>query len=787
MRALDRKLTRDLWRLRGQIFAIACVVGSGVAVLLMSLTTIEALHDTATAYYERYRFAQLFANVKRAPNKLARQLAEIPGVQTVETRIVKIATLSIAGFEEPVIGQLVSIPERGQSVLNRLALRTGRYVAVGRTDEVIVSEPFAEAHGLAPGDRLQAILNGHKQTLRIVGTALSPEYVYSIGPGALMPDDKRFGALWMGRDALEAAYDLDDAFNEVSMSLLRGVQPADVIDRLDTLLDRYGGVGAYERADQISNWFLMNELQQLRNMATILPTIFLAVAAFLANIVLARLIATERPEIGLMKAFGYRNREVGWHYAKLVIAMTVVGILMGWGAGAWLGRFNTQVYAELYRFPFLLFEPGPAAFLISALFSLAATILGAAGAVRRAVRLPPAEAMRPPVPPFYTKAQLGTGRLARWFDQPTRIILRQLLRSPMRSFMTTLGVAMALGVLISSMQWIDSIRHIVDVFFFQSQRQHVTVGLAEVQSSEVTRSFERLPGILSAEPMRILSATFHAGARSHRGAIQGILPGPVLSPIYDARRREIPVPAEGLVLSTALANKLRVGRGDRLWVQVREGRRPLRQMRVAEVFETYIGTAAYMNLATLNRMLHERPSVNIVNLLVDTSKNAAFYATLKNTPRIAAVMSRRAAVDTFNRTLGETLMIFISFFVAFACTLAFGVVYNSARIALSERGRELATLRVLGFGRAEVSYILLGEVAFLIAAALPLGCIAGYGLAWVFTTSFETELFRVPLIVEPSTYGLSVLIGLAATAVSAFLVRRRLDGLDLIAVLKTRE
>jgi putative ABC transport system permease protein len=353
--------------------------------------------------------------------------------------------------------------------------------------------------------------------------------------------------------------------------------------------------------------------------------------------------------------------------------------------------------------------------------------------------------------------------------------------------MTTLGVAMALGVLISSMQWIDSIRHIVDVFFFQSQRQHVTVGLAEVQSSEVTRSFERLPGVLSAEPMRILSATFHAGARSHRGAIQGIEPNPILSPIYDARRREVPVPAEGLVLSTALADKLRVGRGDTLWVQIREGRRPLRQLRVADVFETYIGTAAYMNLATLNRMLRERPSVNIVNLLVDSTENAAFFAALKNTPRIAAVMSLRAAVDTFNETLSETLMIFISFFAAFACTLAFGVVYNSARIALSERGRELATLRVLGFSRAEVSYILLGEVAFLIAAALPLGCVAGYGLAWVFTTSFETELFRVPLVVEPSTYGLSVLIGLAATAVSALLVRRRLDGLDLIAVLKTRE
>ncbi|MDH3701305.1 MAG: ABC transporter permease [Alphaproteobacteria bacterium] len=787
MRALDRKLTRDLWRLHGQILAIACVVGSGVAVLLMSLTTIEALDETATAYYERYRFAQVFAGVKRAPNKLSRHLADIPGVQTVETRIVKIATLSIAGFEEPVIGQLVSIPERGQSVLNRLALRAGRYVSAGRPDEVIVSEPFAEAHGLVPGDQLQAILNGHKQTLRIVGTALSPEYVHSIGPGALMPDDKRFGILWLGREAMEAAYDLEDAFNDVSLSLLLGTAPADVIRRLDTMLDRYGGVGAYERADQLSNWFLMNELEQQRNMAAILPTIFLAVAAFLANIVLARLIATERAEIGLMKAFGYRNREVGWHYAKLVIAMTSIGILLGWGAGAWLGRINTQLYAELYRFPFLLFQPGPSAFVIAGLFSLSATFLGAMGAVWRAVRLPPAEAMRPPVPPLYTKAQLGTGRRARWFDQPTRIILRQLLRAPLRSFLTTAGVAMAIGVLISSMQWIDSINRIIDVFFFQAQRQNVTVGLVEPQSSEVTRSFERMPGILSAEPMRILSATFHAGARSHRGAIQGVPPDAILSPIHDVERQVLSVPGDGLVLSSALADKLKVGRGDTIWVQVREGRRPLRRMPVVDVFESYIGTMVYMNLAALNRMLRERPSVNYVNLLVDSAQLPALFADLKDLPRIASVNVRRAAVDTFHETLAETILIYISFFTAFACTLAFGVVYNSARIALSERGRELATLRVLGFGRTEISYILLGEIAFLIAAALPLGCLAGYGLAWVFTSNFETELYRVPLFVEPATYGKAMVIGLAAAAASALLVRRRLDRLDLIAVLKTRE
>ncbi len=783
MRALDRKLVRDLSRLRGQVIAIALVVASGVAVLVMSLSSIEALEDTAAAYYERYRFAEVFANVKRAPEKLAERIAEIDGVQTVETRIVEFATLDVEGFEEPVTGQLVSIPERRESVLNRLALRAGRLVAPGHPDEVVLSEPFAGAHGLGPGDRLRATVNGRKRTLDIVGIALSPEYVYAIGPGQLMPDDKRFGILWIGREALEAAFDLEGAFNAVSLSLLRGTSAPEAIARLDRLLDRYGGIGAYERADQLSNWFLMNEIKQLKSITSILPAIFLIVAAFLSNMVLARLIATERGEIGLMKAFGYGNAEVGWHYTKMVIVITGIGVLLGWAAGAWLGRFNTEIYAELYRFPFLFFRPGPAVFAVAGLVSLAAALLGSLGAVRRAVRLPPAEAMRPPAPPLYRR----TGVSARWLDQPTRIVLRQLLRWPLRSFLTATGIAMAVAVLVTSMQWLDSIDRIVDVYFHEAQRQDVTVGLTESRSREVTRDFARMPGVQAVEPGRIVSVTFRAGPRSHRGAIQGVVPKPQLSLVYDVSGVSLRVPSSGLLLSTMLARKLGVGRGDLVWVEVLEGRRPVLQVPVARLFETYIGMPAYMSLAALDRLLLESPRVDYVHLLVDRTAEPALFADLKALPAVSSVTLLRAAVDTFNETMAETLMIYVSFFVVFACILAFGVVYNSVRIALSERGRELATLRVLGFGHAEIAYILLGEVALIVFCALPLGCLVGYALAWFMTTGFETELFRVPLVVQPSTYGWAVAIGLTAALTSAYLVRQRLGRLDLIAVLKTRE
>jgi putative ABC transport system permease protein len=787
MHPLDRKLLRDLWRLRGQVLAIGLVMASGVGLLVMSLTSIEALRGTADAYYERYRFADVFAQVKRAPEHLVERIEAIEGVQSVETRVVHSAVLDIEGFEEPVIGQLISVPEDAQPVLNRLALRAGRLPRRGAPDEAVLSEPFALAHGLGPGSRLRAIVNGRWRELSIVGTALSPEYTYTIGPGALMPDDRRYGVIWLGRESLQAAFDLDGAFNDVSVSLLRGADPELVIERLDGLLARYGSIGAYSRADQTSNWFLMNEIRQLETISGILPTIFLAVAAFLTNMVLARLIAVERTEIGLLKAFGYGNGAIAWHYMKLVLAIGVVGVLLGWLAGIALGRHNTATYAEFYRFPFLLFRPGPAAFLIAAAASLGAALLGAAGAVRRAAALPPAESMQPPSPPLFRHGWLARLDAARRLDQSTRIVLRQTARWPLRSLVTSAGIAMSVAVLIVSMQWIDAINHIVDVYFLQAQGQDLTVGLVEARSAEAVQGLAQLPGVKSAEPLRAVAAKLHAGPREQREAVQGVPAHQTLHRVYDAEGVAIDLPPEGLVISTMLAQLLEVGPGDIVTVEVLEGRRPVLEARVAATFETYIGSPAYMEIGALNRLMGEPPSVTAVHLRVDPRHEVELFRELKTIPMVSSVTLRRAAVTTFHETMAKTIMIFVGFFIVFSATLAFGVTYNAARIALSERGRELATLRVLGFSRREISYILMGEIGLLTLIALPLGAACGYLLARVLVRAFETELYRVPFVLNASTYGWALLGGFLATLASVLLVRRRLDRLDLIAVLKTRE
>jgi putative ABC transport system permease protein len=759
--ALDIKLLRDIWHLKAQVLSIALVIGSGVALLVMALSTYEALRATTDAYYDRYRFADVFATVKRAPRHIESRLRSVTGVQTIALRISQPAILDVDGFEEPLMGRLTSVPEGRQPKLNRLVLSSGRLVAPDHPDEVVINVEFATAHGLSAGDPLGAIINGKK----------------------------RYGILWMGEQALEAAYDYDGAFNDLSLTVLRGTDTRQTIAELDTLLAPYGGVGAIDRKDHVSDWFVQNELAQNQASARVLPTIFLLVAAFLTNTVLSRLIATERREIGLMKAFGYSNREVGWHYAKFVIAVATIGILLGSALGAMLGQISTDSYARNLNLPLLIYRPSPMAFLIGAMVSIGVALAATFRAVNRAAKLAPSVAMNPPEPPSYSRGSPIARSLLAKLDEPTRIIARQITRWPLRSLTTAAGFAGAIAMMILSLYFTDAIDEILRTHFNEVQREDLALGFIDARSSVVIQDVLRLPGVIKAEPMRIVPADLVAGHREHRGAVSGLLSDAALTRIYDLKRGPLTVPDHGVVLSARLAEKLGLAVGDTVEIRVLEGRRPVDRLTVIDTYESHVGLQAYVNLHYLNALLRDRPVTQYVNTLVDETQQAPLLQALKNLPAVSTVAFRSSALQNFNQTIADTLMIFVGFFSAFSFALGFGVTYNTQRIALSERGRELATMRVLGFSQREALYMLLGEVLLLVAAAIPLGCLLGWALTAVFINAggFQTELMRLPLFIEPATFGTAIVVLLAASLASGLAMRRLVYQLDLIAVLKTRE
>ena len=787
MSALNKKLLRDLWHLRGQALATAMLVACGVAVLIMAYGTLNSLLDTRDAYYDRYRFADVFASLKRAPESLAGRIKEIPGVKWVETRIVRSLTLDLPKVAEPATATAVSISPNARPTLNGLVLRQGRWIEPGHPNEVLISEAFAEANGFRPGARFHALINGHRRELSVVGIALSPEFIYSLGPGFLVPDNRRFGIVWMSREALEAAFDLDSAFNDVAVSLSRDASPEAVVERMDRLLEPYGGVGAYTRKEQVSHEFLSGELDQLAVIAQIIPPIFLGVAAFLLHVLATRVVETEREQIGVLKAFGYSEAAVGWHYLKLILAMSLLGILLGSLVGILFGRSMTELYAEFYRFPFLYFHLEPGVFVVAAAVSLGAGGFGAIAAVRRAVRLAPAVAMQAAPPVIYRRRSLQGMAFLRGLTQPGRMILRHIVRWPVRAAITSVGLCMSVALLVSTLFFFDATEALIDTYFFQSRHQDATVRFVEAASPTVVGEVARLPGVIVAEGARAVSVRVRFGHRTKRTAISAVNPEAKLVQVLDADLMPVDAPGFGILLTTQLAKILDAKAGDRVVVEVLEDKRPVTELPVVGIVEDYIGSLAYMRKDALDRLMQEGPRVSAVDVRVDPSAAVAFYRSLKATPAISGVTLWRVALQGFRDTMEETMHIIVTFYVAFGTAIAFGVAYNSARIALSERGRELATLRVIGFTRFEVSYILLGEMALLLLPALPLGCAVGYGLTAMMVEKFSSDLFRIPLVIESSTYAFACLITIVATTLSGLLVRRRIDRLDLVAVLKTRE
>jgi putative ABC transport system permease protein len=787
LRALDRKLLRDLWAIRGQALAIALVIAAGTAIFVAMFSTFDSLDLTLRTYYDRYRFADVFASLKRAPLSLAGQIERLPGVAQVETRVVVDVTLDVPGLSEPAVGRLISTPAGARAGLCDVFLRGGRLIEPGRPDEVLASEGFARAHHLEPGDTIGAIVNGRRRELRIVGLALSPEYVYTIRPGELFPDEARFGILWMERRALASAFQMDGAFNDVVLKLMHGASDREVTTALDRVLAPYGGVGAIPRALQTSAWYLSNELVQLRTSGTIIPVVFLGVAAFLLNVVLTRIVAVQRPQIAAVKALGYSNGAIAAHYVKWSLVVALAGGLLGVAVGAWLGWAFTRMYTLFFHFPLLLYSVNVQVVVGGIAIGLTAAVTGALGAVRRAVLLPPAEALRPEAPASFSESwaeRLGAKRL---LSQPARIILRTLQRHPGRVALSIVGIALGASLLVVGNFSLDSVDLMLDTQFNLAQRNDAMVTLVEPSSASALDELRRLPGVTDAEPFRAVPVRLRSGPRFRYVAISGIPERPRLNRVIDASRRVVEMPADGLVLSAKLAQLLGVGRGDPVTVEVLEGRRVTRTLAVADLVDEYMGTNAYMDIDALHRLMEEGQTVSGAYLLVDRAAEQALYRRLKATPRVAGVMLRRAAIQSFQDTFSEMVRKIQVVYVLFAAVIAFGVVYNSARISLSERARELATLRVIGFTRAEISYVLLGELGLVSVVAVPLGIVLGYVFAALVAAASESEMYRIPLVVTSTTCAYAGTTILVATIVSAMIVRRRLDRLDLVEVLKTRE
>lgn len=787
MRAIDRKLVRDLLTMRGQALAIGFVIVAGVASFVAMTSVTATLERSMESYYSEYQFPHGFVSITRAPDRVAGRLRAVPGIAEVETRVTTMANLEIEDFDQPARALIHSIPEGRQPSLNRVHLSEGRLIEPGREDEVLISEQFALAHAMGPGDEISAIIHGRRRTLSVTGVVLAPEHLWEVEPGALFPDPLTFGVLWMGRSALSAASDMEGAFNDVAFTLAADATIDDVIERVDLLLAPYGGLGAYGREDHGSHMLVQMELDQLRGMSSLLPVIFLGVAAFLLNIVVMRMIALQREQIAVLKAFGYRNRDVGLHYVKLVLVIALSSVFMGSALGIWMGRSLSALFLEFFRFPELDHVQSFRVVLIAVGLTLASSMLGVLQAVRTAIALPPAEAMRPAPPASFRPTFIERLGLQRLFTQPTRIIMRNIERQPIKAAFTVLGIAVSGALLIMGLFSTDAIDHMVELQFGLAQREDIVVTFVEPTSSAAAQEIRSLPGVLHAEPFRSIPVRLNHGHRSYQTSVEAVPAGSYLRRVINDQQQPVEIPPEGLMLSDGIAQTLGAKTGDVLTVEVLEGRRLTREVPVAGVTTQFIGAGANMQLDAGNRLAGGGSAITGAMLLVDFGLEQSLNDALRQRPEVANATTTDRAITSYMDDFAGLMLAYSFILSLFAGVIAFGVVYNSIRIALSERERELASLRVLGFTRGEIAYILLGEAGALVLLAIPLGFVIGTAGAGLVAAAVQTEIMTVPVVLARNTYALSALVVLSAALLSAGLIRRKLNRLDLIGVLKTRE
>lgn len=789
MRTLNKKLMRDLRLMWGQGLTIALIVASGVGGFITTLSAVDSLMLARDEFYARGRFADVFASVKRAPDALTEELRETPGIADIQTSIEQIVRIELAGVTDPIIGQLIGLDVRQPQRMNQVILRSGHALEDTQLGAdaipVLVSAAFANARDLEPGANVGALINGKRRTLIVSGIALSPEFIFSGLFG--MPDQRGFGVFWIDKDTLAAAYDMDGAFNRIAVKLAPGASTQAVIDVLSLKLSPYGGREAYGRTDQISHRMLGNEIKEQHVLGTVLPSIFLAVAAFLLNVVISRLVAMQREQVAALKALGYANVTIAFYYLKLVLVIVSVGLLLGVLLGDQMGRMFIGLYEEFFYFPSFPHRVAPWLLFVSFGITLATAVLGTLNAIMATVRLAPAEAMRPPAPGRYRRTlleHLGIRRIS----PSLRMILRNMERRPLRTLLSIGGIAAAVAIVVMANFFRDAIDYIVDSQFNVAMRSDVIVWLSEAVSDSARLEVAKLPNVIAVESGRDVPVRFGNGHLTERGFIRGMTRHPQLNRIVDADNRVAHrLDDDGLVLTDRLANKLGLHIGDRVRIEVLEGRQRELHIPLTTTVGEMMGLNAYMERRVLNRLLQEGDQSSWFAMVIERGRESALLEATKQLPRVVGAFSKITLLRNMQEISARNIRIISTVLTLFATVIAVGVVYNNARIALAERTWELASLRVMGFTRAEVSGFLLGEMAIVITVALPIGMAMGFALVNLITGLLKSDQFSFPIVILPRTYAWAAICILVAGIASALVVRRRIDRLDMVAALKTRE
>lgn len=792
MSVLDRKLRRELLGSVGMILAITSIMAIGIAAYVALNSAYRNLTIAQRQYYNDCRMADFTLELKKVPVADLEPLKSIPGVVDIRPRIQFFATVDIERVVEPLNGLVLSLPNERRHTINDIILKRGGYFTDRRDNEVIVNDAFARRHGLHPGMYIHLLLNNQRQELYIVGTAISSEFCYLLGPGAMVPDPKRFGVFYLKQTYAEETFDFRGAANQVVGTLSPEVRakPHEVIRRAESLLDSYGVFNSYPLRDQPSNRFIDNEIQGLRAFGVINPTIFLAVASLVLNVLMSRLAEQQRVIVGTLKALGYSNLQIFVHFLKFGLCIGVIGGTIGCGLGYWISTGMTALYLLFYQFPNLVSGVYPDVLAQAVVISLVCGLIGSYHGARVVMRLEPAEAMRPKPP-----AQGGAVFLERatWFwsrlSFATRMTLRNIIRNRLRTGAGMFAAAMGACVAVDALMLAEAIVTMVDFQFELVQRSDIDLVFKDDRGRDTLTELRHLPGVDYAEPQFDVACTMVNGPYSRKSGITGLIDTPRLTRPRNKEMVPLRIPSAGVMMNSKLAELLHVNEGDTLKIIPTKGQRQPFDIRVEAISDSYLGLVAYAEIEYLSHLVGEEYALNAAQLAVspDPELRSALYRELKQMPTLQSVSSRADTIYNVRETLVKNQRVFIYLLVGFAGVIFFGSVLNSSLISLAERQREVATLRVLGYNEWQIGGLFARESLLTNFLGTLVGLPLGYGLNVAVTAAYDTEMFRIPIVNPTGVCIAVVIVGTLFGVAAHLLVQRSIFTMDWLEALKTKE
>lgn len=792
MSVLHRKVWRDLRGSLGVLLTVVAIIAVGAGSLVGLRGAQRVLIDSQHTYYRDYRFADFWIDVKKAPLPAVERIAALPGVGRVEARVVFDVILDLPGVSQPLSGRLLSVPaDNLREALNGICLVRGSWFSEDRPEEIIISDPFAKAHDLQPGDRVSLILNRKKESFIIAGTAISPEYVYMVrGAGDIMPDPEHFGVLYVKERYARDVLDFQDACNQVTGKYARGFEGdrAVLLDKMERMLDPYGVLASTPRDRQASHRFLSDEINGLGVTAAILPVIFLLVAALVLNILMNRLAERQRSVIGTLKALGYSDGQVLRHFLSFGLVVGLAGGIASAGLGTLMAMGMIEIYRDFYQFPQFVHRSYPDLLALAMAISVVFSVTGTAKGVWGVLKLHPAEAMRSR-PPERGGAIFLERFPALWkrLGFRTHMALRSMMRHPARTLTGIFATSVSAAIVFMTLIMYDSTHFLLEFQFEHISHSDADIGMRDEQSVAALYEARDLPGVWKAEPVLGVMCRLRNGWRSRRVMVTGLCEKHELTTPRQRDLTPIDIPSEGLAIARKLAEILGVGTGDRIELTPVRGRRQTVTVRVASIVEGYFGLDCYASQEYLSRLVGEAAAVNGVQLAVVASQTEDLYRAVKDLPNAQGLTVKSDARRSIEATLTESMAASLGVTVLFAGVIAFGSMLNASMVEIGDRVREISTLRVLGYDSAQVAGIFIRQNLVVFVLGVALAVPMGYGLTLAAVSGYDTELFRMPVVFRPVMILMTGAVTLLFVLAAQWFVYRAVCKLDWLEGTKVRE